>query len=46
LAVQGVERMVWVDCHGYDGWPALAFLEAAWPLIPSFLLDDGTLMEH
>lgn len=28
LMVPGIDRMAWVDCHGYDGWPSLAFLEA------------------
>lgn len=29
LVPSGVNRVVWIDGHGYDSWPALACLEVA-----------------
>ena len=28
LTVSGMDRVAWVDCHGYDAWPALACVQA------------------
>ena len=30
LVPPGIDRVAWIDAHGYDGWPASACLEAIW----------------
>lgn len=30
LVPAGIDRVAWIDAHGYDAWPATACLEANW----------------
>lgn len=36
-----VQRLAWVDAHGYDGWPALACLQAGLDGLDAVLLPNS-----